>query len=284
MDNYLNKIECTRKEHIYLKNVRKSELIDEFRKNTFEVFRIERFRKEPTYVKNSYLTNLSAFIFPIKGRAKIEFDNEVFIAEPGKVIHGCKNKQLSFKALGDEEFEHINIYYIADEYLNPASYMNSTFEFEISNYSEILKSLNELIKLSSRHQLMSKVNLQIQTSLFLRELFTDYHYKKELSEKEFTLEVSKFISENYMQPITLSTLSERYGEKPNRISYLFSKYLNIRPIDYLIKCRMATAYRLLNEGFSVKEASKKIGYNDEFYFSRLFKKSFGVTPSKLKKG
>ena len=47
---------------------------------------------------------------------------------------------------------------------------------------------------------------------------------------------------------------------------------------------MAAASRLLNEGFSVKEVSKKIGYNDEFYFSRLFKKSFGVTPSKLKKG
>lgn len=267
-----------------MRNVKKSELMEEFRKNTFEVFRIERFTKESVYTKNSYITNLSAFIFPTKGKAKIEFDDEVFIAEPGKVIHGCKKKNLSFKVLGDEEFEHINIYYIADEFLNDDSYMNSTFEFETSNYEEILKSLNELIEISSKHQLISKVKLQIQTSLFLRELFTDYKYKKELNEKEFTLEVSKFISENYMNEITLSTLSERYGEKANRISYLFNKYLNIRPIDYLIQCRMAVAYRLLNEGFSVKEVSKKVGYNDEFYFSRLFKKSFGVTPSKLKKG
>ena len=87
-----------------------------------------------------------------------------------------------------------------------------------------------------------------------------------------------------MKEITLSSLSERYGEKSNRISYLFNKYLNVRPIDYLIQCRMSAAYRLLNEGLSVKEVSKKVGYNDEFYFSRLFKKSFGITPSKLKKG
>ena len=66
--------------------------MEEFRKNTFEVFRIERFTKESIYTKNSYITNLSAFIFPTKGRAKIEFDDEVFIAEPGKVIHGCKKK------------------------------------------------------------------------------------------------------------------------------------------------------------------------------------------------
>lgn len=267
-----------------MRDVKKSDLIKEFRKNTFEVSRIERFTKESTYIQNSYITNVSAFIFPTKGKAKIEFDNEIFIAEPGKVIHGCKQKHLSFKILSEEEFEHINIYYIADGYLNPNSYMNSTFEFSVSNYDETLKSLEELVKISLRHQLVSKVNLQIQTSLFLRELFTDYNYKKDFSEKEFVLEISKFISENYMDEITLNTLSERYGEKSNRISYLFNKYLNIRPIDYLIQCRMAMAYKLLNEGLAVKEVSKKIGYNDEFYFSRLFKKSFGVTPSKLKKG
>lgn len=267
-----------------MRNVKKNDLVEEFRKNTFEVFRIERFTKKPIYTKNSYKTNLSAFIFPIKGKAEIQFDNEIYISEVGKVIHGCRNKNISFKVLGDEEFEHINIYYVADEYIDSNAYMNSTFEFEVSNYDEILKSLDELIVIASKHQLVSRVNLQIQTSLFLRELFTNHNYKKELSERDFTLDISKFISENYMEEITLSSLSERYGEKSNRISYLFNKHLNIRPIDYLIKCRMAAAYKLLNEGFTVKEVSKKVGYNDEFYFSRLFKKSFGATPSKLKRG
>ena len=267
-----------------MKQVKKGDLVKEFRQNTFEVFRIKKFAKNTTYTQNSYTTNLSAFIFPIRGRAKIEFNNEVYIAEMGKVIHGCKDKNISFKVLGDEEFEYINIYYIADGYIESNSYMNSTFEFEVTNYDKVLKSLYELIEISSKHQLVSKVNLQIQTSLFLREIFTDHNYKRELSEKDFTADVSKFISENYMKEITLSSLSERYGEKSNRISYLFNKYLNVRPIDYLIQCRMSAAYRLLNEGLSVKEVSKKVGYNDEFYFSRLFKKSFGITPSKLKKG
>lgn len=267
-----------------MKNINKGDLVKEFRKNTFEVFRIEKFIKNFMSAKNGYMTSLSAFIFPIRGTAQIEFDNEVYIAERGKVIHGCKNKNISFKVLGDEEFEYINIYYMPDECIKPDSYMNSTFEFDVINYDEIMKSLYELKEVSSKQQLTSKVNLQIQTSLFLKELFTDHNYRKELSEKDFTVELSEFISQNYMEEITLGTLSEKYGEKTNRISYLFNKYLNIRPIDYLIQCRMTAAYKLLNDGFAVKEVSKKIGYNDEFYFSRLFKKSFGVTPSKLKKG
>jgi YesN/AraC family two-component response regulator len=58
----------------------------------------------------------------------------------------------------------------------------------------------------------------------------------------------------------------------------------MRPIDYLIQYRLTVAYTLLNKGLKVKDVSKKVGYNDEFYFSRLFKKKFGISPNKLKRG
>lgn len=103
-------------------------------------------------------------------------------------------------------------------------------------------------------------------------------------EKEIVSDIGKFISENYMNEITLSKLAERYGEKINGISYLFNKHLKMRPIDYLIQYRMTVAYTLLNKGLSVREVSKSIGYSEEFYFSRLFKKKFGVSPNKLKRG
>ncbi|AMK50490.1 helix-turn-helix domain-containing protein [Clostridium beijerinckii] len=267
-----------------MKSVIKGELIKEFRENTFEIVRVDKFAKNSASAKNTYKTNLSAFIFPIKGRAEIEFDNEIFTGERGKVIHGCKNKNISFKVLGKEEFEHINIYYVADKYNNSNSYMKSTFEFAVNNYDEIIKSLNQLIEISSKAEIKSKVTLQIQTFLFLRELFTERNYKKILTEKDIVTDISKFISENYMKEITLNKLAERYGEKVSRVSYLFNKHLKMRPIDYLIQYRLTVAYTLLNKGLTVKEVSRKVGYSDEFYFSRLFKKKFGVSPNKLKKG
>ncbi|OOM75887.1 HTH-type transcriptional activator Btr [Clostridium puniceum] len=267
-----------------MKSVIKSDLIKEFRENSFEIVRVDKFSKNPIITKNTYNTNLSAFIFPIKGKAKIEFDNEIYTGERGKVIHGCKNKNLSFKVVGEEEFEHINIYYVADKYKNSNSYMKSTFEFTIHNYEKVIESLNQLIKISSKPEITSKVMLQIQTFLFLKELFTEQNDRKTLNEEGLAKDISKYISEHYMEQITLSKLAERYGEKVNRISYLFNKYLNIRPIDYLIQYRMTVAYTLLDKGLAVREVSKEVGYNDEFYFSRLFKKKFGVSPNKLKRG
>ncbi|MFT8348541.1 helix-turn-helix domain-containing protein [Clostridium saccharoperbutylacetonicum] len=267
-----------------MKSIIKNDLIKEFRENSFEIIRVDKFTKDSIATRNTYKTNLSAFIFPIKGKAKIEFDNEIFTGERGKVIHGCKNKNLSFKVLGGEEFEHINIYYVADKYNNSNSYMKSVFEFTINDYDNVIESLNKLIKISSRQEITSKIMLQIQTVLFLKELLSEQNHKKQLNEEELTKDISKYISEHYMEEISLSKLADRYGQKVNRLSYLFNKYLKMRPIDYLIQYRMTVAYTLLNKGLKVKDVSKKVGYNDEFYFSRLFKKKFGISPNKLKRG
>lgn len=240
------------------------------------------------FIKNSakieaYETNLSAFIFPIKGKADIKFDNEVYTAERGKVIHGCKNKNISFKVLGNEDFEYINIYYLADRYSNTNSYMNSVFEFGVKDYDEVIETLKQLILISSKNEIISKVALQIKTLLFLQDLFKEEKNKKISTEKDMVSDISKFISENYMKEITLSKIADRYGEKASRVSYVFNKYLKTRPIDYLIQYRMMAAYRLLNKGLGVREVAKRVGYSDEFYFSRLFKKKFGISPNKLKK-
>lgn len=267
-----------------MKSVVKNELIKEFKANNFEIIRVDKFVKNSVNIKSTYKTNLSAFIFPIKGKADISFDNEVFTGERGKVIHGCKNKNISFKVLGKDDFEHINIYYTADKYNNTNDYMKSVFEFAVNNYDEIIEPLAQLIQISSKKEITSKVTLQIKTLLFLQELFNEQNNKKISTEREIVSDISKFISENYMKEITLSKLAERYGEKISRISYLFNKHLKIRPIDYLIQYRMTVAYTLLNKGLSVREVSKRVGYCDEFYFSRLFKKKFGVSPNKLKRG
>lgn len=267
-----------------MKFVKKNDLIKEFRENAFEIIRVDKFIKDSLNVENTYKTNLSAFIFPIKGKADIKFDNEVFLGERGKVIHGCKNKNISFKILGNENFEHINIYYAADKYNDSNSYMKSVFEFSTKDYDEITEQLRQLIQISAKKEMTSKVALQIQTSLFLQELFNERSNKKVSTEKDIVSDITKFISENYNKDITLVKLAERYGEKISRISYLFNKHLQIRPIDYLIQYRMTVAYELLNKGLSVREVSKSVGYSDEFYFSRLFKKKFGVSPNKLKRG
>ena len=71
---------------------------------------INKFTKPPNN-SMSYETTRHAFIIPISGESEIYFGDQKFIATPGKIIHGCPNKKVLFKVLGNDPFNHINIYY-----------------------------------------------------------------------------------------------------------------------------------------------------------------------------
>ena len=59
--------------------------------------------------------------------------------------------------------------------------------------------------------------------------------------------------------------------------------MGIRPINYLIQYRLEQAIELLKDGdYTVQEVSSLVGYSDPLYFSRIFKKHVGYSPSQVK--
>ena len=91
-----------------------------------------------------------------------------------------------------------------------------------------------------------------------------------------------FIAEHYAEPLTLDALAEQVNEKAGHVSYLFYKYKNIRPIDYLINYRVRIATELLRSGdYTVTQAAHEVGYRDACYFSRIYKKRMGFPPTRI---
>ncbi len=65
---------------------------------------------------------------------------------------------------------------------------------------------------------------------------------------------------------------------------IFKQVMHVSPHQYIQNARMLSAKRLLiSSDFSVAEIARKSGYNDPFYFSRLFKETNGCTPSEYRK-
>lgn len=90
-----------------------------------------------------------------------------------------------------------------------------------------------------------------------------------------------FIGDNYMKPISLDTISRNMYLSPVYISKVFKEEMGESPINYLIKVRLSKAVELLKEGrLSIKAVAKNVGYDDAYYFSKLYKKYYGCPPSK----
>jgi two-component system response regulator YesN len=89
-----------------------------------------------------------------------------------------------------------------------------------------------------------------------------------------------YIAANYEQPLQLTSLAEYCEVSPGYLSRLFSEHLDTTFNDYLNSVRLDAAEELLRENrLSIKEIAYNTGYQDPNYFSRIFKRLRGLSPT-----
>jgi AraC-like DNA-binding protein/quercetin dioxygenase-like cupin family protein len=85
------------------------------------------------------------------------------------------------------------------------------------------------------------------------------------------------------QKITRRSLAHVFGVTPEHVNALFKKQLGVTPTQFIHREQMQLAYRYLrDEGLSVKETAARLGYDDPFYFSRVFKRVMHRTPASVR--
>jgi transcriptional regulator GlxA family with amidase domain len=96
-----------------------------------------------------------------------------------------------------------------------------------------------------------------------------------------------YMLQHLNMPLQVATLAARVDLSNSHFTVLFKRYVGGTPIDYFIRLRLRQACRLLEDTrMSVKEIAYTLGYDDPFYFSRIFKSFNHIAPSnyRLRKG
>ena len=94
-------------------------------------------------------------------------------------------------------------------------------------------------------------------------------------------EIRKYLSNHYADKISLDLIAKNMYLSSAYISKIFKEETGEAPINYLIKLRLERARAQLEADTheSIKSISCSVGYDDVYYFSKLFKKYYGVSPA-----
>ena len=92
------------------------------------------------------------------------------------------------------------------------------------------------------------------------------------------------IREHYTEEISLSEYALKYDMSLASLSSQLKEKLSMNYSDYLTSLRLQRAKILLREpNLSIQEIAEQSGYTDYFYFTKVFKKAEGISPSKYRK-
>lgn len=156
-------------------------------------------------------------------------------------------------------------------------------EFEYAQKALALKAYDYLLKPIEQEQL-NKVLERIAA-----EYAKDESHDTAAQEEEISLtvirQIVQEIQERFTENITLTDLAEKYGISTSHLSGLLKNELKLPFSEYITARRMQRAKELLkDENLSIAQVAEQTGYNDYFYFTKVFKKTTGITPSKYRKG
>lgn len=115
------------------------------------------------------------------------------------------------------------------------------------------------------------------------EYFGPENPRKEEGNHHLVQNAEDYIAEHYMEPVSLNEVAEKLGVSRGYVSTLFSQHKKCGFVDYLNGVRVERACTYLEQDyFKIYEIAYKVGFQDEKYFTKVFKKIKGVSPKEYR--
>ena len=169
--------------------------------------------------------------------------------------------------------KHPEIAYVIVSGYDDFAYCRKALQLQITDY--ILKPVNY-------EELGSCIdNLKIS----MYESKTKKNPDLDKGDERVISSIMRYMQEHLSEEVSLSVLSEVFHLNPQYISQLFKNKIGVGFLAYLTNIRIEKAKKLLlSTSMSVTEIAEFSGYSDYRVFTKVFKKTEGITPSQFRRG
>ena len=103
------------------------------------------------------------------------------------------------------------------------------------------------------------------------------------AKSQYLNRVITYMRDHLQENLTLTRIAREAGLSASSLNAVFKECVKCAPMDYYINMKMDKAcYLLCNTDMHIYQVAQYLGYDNQYYFSRAFKKVLGVPPKKYK--
>lgn len=177
----------------------------------------------------------------------------------------------------------------SDEYIPGSALEQIPSTGYLYHNNKIIKRLEEIfVEIEAEYSNMDELSEEAlkcyTTELFILILRNKNEYENKREESNLVTQVLKYVQNNYMNNVKLSSVAKIVSVSPEHLSRVFKQEIGFGFKEYLTIIRLQKAEDMLKKepGRTICEVAYACGFNDGNYFSYKFKEAYGVSPSKMR--
>ena len=205
---------------------------------------------------------------------------EIFIAGNGRKASQICDEVKPDIALLDIEMPGMNgielAKYIKEKYAECIIIFITAYDrFDYAIEAMHIKAFDYLLKPWKEERLCELINTAIENVRSMQKTDGIVHSQKDV--------IKDYIDRNYKKDISAKDVAGMLGYSDVYFSKVFKQLFDDNFINYLTNIRIDRAKVLLKDvSFNIKEVGKSVGYADSNYFTKVFKRSVGMSPSEYR--
>ena len=205
---------------------------------------------------------------------------EIFASSNGRKASQICDEVKPDIALLDIEMPGMNgielAKYIKEKYADCIIIFITAYDrFDYAIEAMHIKAFDYLLKPWKEERLCELINTAIENVRSMQKTDSIVHSQKDI--------IKDYIDRNYKKDISAKDVAGILGYSDVYFSKVFKQLFDDNFINYLTKIRIDRAKVLLKDiSFNIKEVGKSVGYADSNYFTKVFKRSVGISPSEYR--
>lgn len=226
-------------------------------------------------IESAYICETTGFIIPLKGKVSLAVEGIPYCLEPGIVLHIGKGMTITKKVMTKDPAQIAVVYFRSQQ---AEALTNQQFKIDVDNDQEIIRTIQMLKQYYEQPAIIASLKCQVLFYTLLEQLVEGMRQGSETD--DYMEDVLNYIHRNYRQPLSVTEIANKFDIERRHLAYIFKRYTGMSPLNYLTEYRIRLAKELLRHNeHPIMKVAELVGFEDNLYFSRIFKKRTGHSPS-----